>query len=556
MNFSRFRLRTATLAIFFIIAGLKSGSAQIPRKAKLVVLVVVDQFRYDYTTRFREQYWSGLDRMLREGAVFTNANYLQMPTVTAVGHSIIATGAMPAVSGIAGNGWFERETGRTVRSVCDYDVALVGSKPQLHDTKVCEDYDPASPKRLLVTTIGDELRAADRNSRVFGVSIKARSAILPSGRSAQGAFWFDDTAGGFVSSTYYYRDAKLPEWVVAFNNRTNGDPKVCVVDGYVAATWPFFPKWDFHGDRNPYDRIAASPWGNELIEDFAESVIENEKLGQRDSTDLLTVSFSSNDYVGHITGPDAAEVEDMCRRTDVLLGKLMSFAEKKAGAGNVLYVLTADHGVAPLPPERQKLSQSGDYFYFDAGDYLNTELRRKYGQGQADWVLASVDTSIYLNWKTADEKRVTHAEVMKTAENLLLDAAKNQPSARLARVFTRDELLAGLPKDDAIGQAVMRGFNTERGGDIVWLQEPYYVSPGGGADLGGHDHKGTTHSTPYPYDTHVPIIFYGAGIRSGEYSDSVAPNDIAPTLAAILGVKTPNGSSGNVLTKVAQRTEN
>jgi predicted AlkP superfamily pyrophosphatase or phosphodiesterase len=551
----RSRIRIVLLFIYLVLASLPAAPAQVSRKPKLVVLVVVDQFRYDYTTRFRSEYRAGLERMLKDGAVFTNANYQQVPTVTAVGHSVISSGAMPAISGIAGNGWFERETGRTVKSVCDYDVAIVGAKPQLHDLRTCEDYDPASPKRLLVSTIGDELRAADPKAKVIGMSLKARSAILPSGRTAQGAFWFDDTAGAFVSSTYYFHNAKLPDWVNGFNNRKKGDSNVRLIDSYVETKWPSFPLWDFHGDRNPYDRIAVSPWGNELLEDFAESAIQNEKLGQRDSTDLLTVSFSSNDYIGHITGPDAPEVEDMCVRTDMLLGKLMTFVEKTVGAGNALYVLTADHGVAPLPTERQKLNQSGDYFYFDAGDYLNVELRRKYGQAQNDWVLATVDNVIYLNWKTVDEKRLSHSEIQKTGASLLLDAAEKLPAARIARVFTRDELLAGVPNSDTIGQAVTRGFNVERSGDIIWIQEPYFVIPGGGADLGGHEHKGTTHSSPYPYDTHVPMIFYGAGIHAGEYLQSVAPNDIAPTLAAILGVKMPNGSSGNVLKDVFQRAE-
>jgi predicted AlkP superfamily pyrophosphatase or phosphodiesterase len=551
----RSRLHIALLFIVFALVGFPAASAQLLPKPKLVVLVVVDQFRYDYTTRFRNEYHAGLDRMLKSGAVFTNANYMQVPTVTAVGHSIIATGAMPSVSGIAGNGWFERQTGRAVRSVCDYDVALVGAKPQIHDLRSCEDYDPASPKRLLVSTVGDELRSSDPQARVIGMSLKARSAILPSGRSAQEAFWFDDTVGGFVSSTYYFRDAKLPDWVNGFNNRKKAGSDVRIVDAYLDAKWPSFPLWHFHGDRSRYDRLAASPWGNELLEDFAESAIQNEKLGQRGSTDLLTVSFSSNDYVGHITGPDAPEIEDMCKRTDVLLGKLMTFAEKTVGAGKVLYVLTADHGVAPLPAERQKLSQSGDYFYFDASDYLNVELRRKYGQGDADWVLATVDNAIYLNWKTADEKHLSHSEVMKEGESLLLDASKKLQVARIARVFTRDELSAGVAKDDTIGQSVARGFNVERGGDIIWIQEPYFVAPGGGADLGGHDHKGTTHSTPYSYDTHVPMIFYGPGILGGEYPQNVAPNDIAPTLAAMLGLKTPSNSSGNLL-NVFRRTEN
>jgi hypothetical protein len=506
------------------------------RKPKLVVTIVVDQFRYDYLTRFRKDYKDGLAKMLEGGAVYTNAHYEQMPTVTAVGHSIVMTGAMPAVSGIAGNTWFDRETGRQVTSVCDYTVKLLGATAQAPGAR-CEDWDPASPRRLEVSTFGDELRNMDEKSKVVGVSFKARSAILPSGHRANAAYWFDDTAGAFVSSSYYFES--LPEWVKAFNNRK-------LADQYVEKPWEGFPAWDFHptNSARPYEKLPASPWGNELIESFSEAAFENEHLGQGASTDLLAVSFSSNDYVGHQAGPDSPEVRDMSIRTDKLLGKLMAAIETRVGPGNVLFVLTADHGVAPLPSEQEKRNMPGGYIFIDPGDIVGQALNNKFGTRDAtgklktlpgDWVLAAIDNALYLNWKTVDAAKLNHGDVMRAVREILLAT----PQVHAARVYTRDELIAGAGTD-MIARAAVNGFSQARSGDVVVVQEPYYL----------FGVNGTSHSTPFGYDTHVPVIFYGAGVKAGSYAREIAVNDIAPTLSSFLGVEPPSGSSGKVLPEI------
>jgi predicted AlkP superfamily pyrophosphatase or phosphodiesterase len=506
------------------------------RKPKLVVAIVVDQFRYDYLTRFRKDYKEGYAKMLEGGAVFTNAHYEQMPTVTAVGHSIVMTGAMPAVSGIAGNTWFERETNRQVTSVCDYTVKVLGAEAQPRGAR-CEDWDPASPKRLEVSTVGDELRNMDEQSKVIGVSFKARSAILPSGHRATAAYWFDDTDGAFVSSSYYFE--ALPAWVQTFNSRK-------LADAYVARSWEGFPAWDFHSANSvkPYEKLPASPWGNELIESFSEAALENEHLGQGSSTDLLTVSFSSNDYVGHQAGPDSPEVRDMSIRTDKLLGKLMSAVESKVGAGNVLWVLTADHGVAPLPSEQEKRRMPGGYIFVDAADIVGQALNNRFGTRDAtgkpktlpgDWILAAIDNSLYLNWKTIDGARLNRTDVMRFARDVIVAT----PQVHAARVYTRDELIAGAGSD-MIARAAVNGFNQTRTGDIVVVQEPYYL----------FGTSGTSHSTPWGYDTHVPVIFYGAGVRAGSYAREIVVNDIAPTLSALLAIEPPSGSSGRVLPEI------
>ena len=315
----------------------------VPPKPKIVVAIIVDQFRYDYLTRFRADYHGGFDQFLKKGADFTSANYAQVPTVTAVGHSIFMSGAMPSISGIVGNAWYDRDAARIVTSVCDWDFQTVGA-PQFEKGKKCIDADPASPRRLLVTTLGDELRHAHHESKVIGISLKARAAILPSGHQANGAYWYDDRSGNFISSTYYMN--QLPAWAAAFNARQ-------LSAQYTGRKWDAFPSWNFHAapGHPPYSKISASPWGNELVEQFAEQALTGEKLGQGKATDLLTVSFSSNDYVGHAAGPDSPEVRDMSIRTDQLLAKLFTAIDRQVGLGNATIVLSADHGVASTAAE-------------------------------------------------------------------------------------------------------------------------------------------------------------------------------------------------------------
>jgi len=504
-------------------------SAQVARRPKLVVAVVVDQFRYDYLTRFRNDYKGGLDRMLRQGAVFTNARYAQAPTVTAVGHSIVMTGAMPAVSGIVGNTWIDGKTGKQVTSVCDYNFHVVGAETPEPGLR-CEDWDPASPNRLLVSTVGDELRNRDERSKVFGISLKARSAILPSGHRANGAFWFDDKSGAFVSSDFYF--AELPAWVREFNHQK-------LADEYMKQKWPGFERWDFRADSGslrPYEKIPASPWGNELLEKLAERAIDAEKLGQRDTTDLLTLSFSSNDYVGHQTGPDAPEVRDMCMRTDQLLAKLFDLIAQKVGLENALFVLSADHGVAPAPETQKQRKMPGDYVYVDIEDIVRAAFARKFGEGE--YIAGTVDNAIYLDHKALEEKKIDPAAAYRAAS----EALQAVPQAHVARVFTRDQLTQGIA-GDGVSSAVVNGFYPARSGDIIVLFEPYYM-------INLRAPTTTTHFTPYNYDTHVPVIFLGVGVKPGWHSNNIQVNDIAPTLAALMEVELPSGAFGRVLTEI------
>jgi predicted AlkP superfamily pyrophosphatase or phosphodiesterase len=501
-----------------------------PPKPKLVVIVVVDQFRADYLSRFRADYTGGFDRMLRDGANFTNARYEHMPTVTAVGHSVISTGAMPAVSGIIGNSWVDRaNNNKQVTAVCDFEFKIVGGATPDEQPAKCSDQDPASPRRLLVSTIGDELRNRDENSRVIGVSLKARSAILPAGHRANGAFWFDDSSGNFITSSYYSDD--LPQWVKDFNGQN-------LAAQYVERKWDGFPKWDFHArGTRAYDRIPASPWGNELIEAMAEWAITAEQLGQRASTDLLTVSFSSNDYVGHAVGPDAPEVRDMAIRTDQLLGKLFAVIAAKVGLDNTLVVLSADHGVSPSPASQKLRKMPGGNVFAEADDQVQSALNQKFGK--ADWVVPGVsENAIYLNYQTLKEKKVDLA----VATRIGADAILAVPQVHASRVYTREQIGLG-GRGDFITTALINGFYPSRSADLVIVYEPYYL-PGAGNGIG------TTHFSPYAYDNHVPVVFFGMGVKAGTYRRNITVNDIAPTLAAAMGVEIPSGAFGNVLPEI------
>jgi predicted AlkP superfamily pyrophosphatase or phosphodiesterase len=380
-----------TLVSLLVAACLLSAA---PKKPKLVLAVVIDQFRYDYLTRFRSEYHAGFDRLLRDGAVFTNANYIHFPTVTAVGHSTFLTGAIPSISGIIGNDWYDRDEGKHVTSVSDSATKLLGGTGE-----------GASPRRMLVSTVGDELKLANGGqTRVNGISLKDRAAILPAGHMANGAYWFDLKARGFVSSTYYMKE--LPGWVKDFNAGHPGDK-------WAGRKWldKKLPEdlAKLYGD-NSESPLEASPAGNELIEMLAERALAAEQLGQRGVTDILAVSFSSNDKVGHNYGPYSAEEHSVTIETDTILERLFQVVDKAVGLDHVVVVLTGDPGVAPSQEEVQALHMRGGRIPGNTvRDAVQAALAARYGAGQ--WVIGSWDLSLYLNESLMIEKGLDPAAV-------------------------------------------------------------------------------------------------------------------------------------------------
>lgn len=514
------------LTALLLSVSLLNAQKQPPAKPKLILAVVVDQFRYDYLLRFGADYTSGFRRILDHGAVFDNAQYQHFLTVTAAGHSTFLSGATPSMSGIVGNDWFDRESKASVTSVFDSQTKLIGGAPGAKGS---------SPHNLLVSTLGDEIKMQDPHSKVIGVSIKDRSAILPAGHMADAAYWFDPDTNRWVTSSYFMET--LPKWVTDVNASK-------------PAARAFGAKWFPLGaaeqgsplctmvagtDERYCGSLEATPWGNELIEEFAEKALTAEDMGHHQNTDILAVSFSSNDYVGHAVGPDDPAVRDISRRTDLLLGKLLDAAGKQAGLNNVMFVLTADHGVAPVPEVNQARHMPGGRLSdFALANAIQSALEKKFGPGK--WIQGNSGANSYFDYSLIAKYKTTAADVQKTAA----EAARAMP--HIFRVYTGEQLQSGQFADDYVGTLVRNGYYRQRSPDLIVIADDYYL----------FDSTGASHGTPYKYDTHVPIIFMGPGIKAGHYYEKVMVNDIAPTLAAIARVQEPSGSIGRVLQEIWQ----
>jgi hypothetical protein len=386
-----------------------------------------------------------------------------------------------------------------------------------------------------VSTVGDELKLANGRSKVIGISLKDRSAILPAGHMADTALWFHEQAGNFVSSTYYGPD--LPGWAAAFNQSRDADR-------FAGGEWtplgsskgkPFLKMADKPGAAY-WRELERTPWGNEMLAAMARRAVEAEKLGKRDATDLLAISFSANDYIGHDHGPDSPQVHDISVRTDRLLGEFFDFLDKQVGMKNVLVVLTADHGAAPVPEVmREHRMPGGRIMTADAVRALvQKRLEELYGEGK--WVLGYTGPAPYLNSTLIAEKNLDLAEVRRRAA----EAVRAIP--HILRVYTPEQLARGETLDDQIDRRVRNGFFAKRSSDLFIVAQPYWI----------FERTGTGHGTPHNYDAHVPVILMGPGIRPGQYARRVMVNDIAPTLATLLEVETPSGSMGTVLEEAAK----
>lgn len=572
-------LRPVVVLLISVLLTLPSVPAQqraAPAQSKrprLVLLIVVDQFRYDYLERFGDLFGpNGLRRLLRDGASWTQANYDHFPTYTAPGHGTMMTGASPSQTGIVGNDWIDRPSGKRVTSVTDENVKLLGSGDPREVA--------ASPHRLLSSTVGDELRLLTNDrSKVIGISAKDRSAILPAGRHANAAYWLSNT-GTMASSTYYFD--QLPAWVTAFNNTKPSDK-------YFGAKWErLLPESDYlkHAgpDSQPWEKVAAagdtnafphtitggakepnsayyfaldhSPFSNDVLVAFAREAITNEKLGQDDDPDVLIVSFSASDYVGHRYGPYSHEAMDITLRVDRQIATLLDFVQARVGLSNTLIAFTSDHGVSPIPEHAAALGLGGGRLKTpDILASIRTAISARYNpQGKspdpsADYILkynywgvvtdAFINGNVYFNYEALKRDNVDLEEISK----VVAAAALTIPG--VARSFTRAQLLRGETSiTDPIERRVIHGFNPARSGDVVMIAEPYKY-------LG--DTITATHGSPYSYDTHVPVIIMGTGVVPGRYLEPASPADIAPTLSALLRITPPTNTTGRVLTEAIRK---
>ncbi|WP_344976639.1 alkaline phosphatase PafA [Compostibacter hankyongensis] len=519
-------------------------------RPKLVVGIVVDQMRWDYLYRYYGKYGEGgFKRLLTEGFRCQNTFINYLPSATAVGHSTIFTGSVPAIDGIAGNEWIDQRTGRKWYCTEDTTVQTVGS-----DSKEGK----MSPRNLLVSTVTDELRLATNfRSRVVGVSLKDRAAILPAGHTANAAFWFDNTSGSFISSTYYMQS--LPAWVKAFNARNlpaqltaGGWHTLYPLAEYTESTqdsvaWeghlggkaaPVFP-YDIAGKyRHNHGIIRSTPFGNTLTLDFARAAVDGYRLGQEGATDFLTINCASTDYAGHMFGPNSIEVEDVYLRLDKDLSAFFRFLDEKIGKGNYLVFLTADHGGAHAEGFMKAHHMPTGFWDEDLTADLNTLLEKRYGVKELVRKDGNIGASYQINYDRG--KIAAHHLDFEQIKKSTVAFLRGQPGI----LYAEDMMHIGdAPVPAVLKEAMINGYHAARSG-------PVQVIPATGW-LAAYSRTGTTHGGWNPYDTHIPLIFMGWGISPGYTHRTLHMTDIAPTLAALLHIQLPSGCIGRPILQIA-----
>lgn len=519
-------------------------------RPKLVVGIIVDQMRWDYLYRFYHVYDpnGGFKRLLNQGFSCDNTLVPYLPTVTAVGHTCVYTGSVPALTGIAGNNWFDNNTLKTVYCTDDAGVTTVGS-----NTRVAGEM---SPRNLWVTTITDELRLATNfKSKTIGISIKDRGAILPAGHAANAAFWYDYQTGNFISSTYYMK--QLPGWLTNFNNKKWVDsyyeknwalllPKatyeaLCDVDENTYEGKPFgkdekgFPYDLSKFKSKDYSKIASTPYANDLLENLAETTLANEQMGKGNNTDFLAVSFSSTDYIGHAFGPNSWEVLDVYARLDKTLGKLLDYLDKTIGKNQYTVFLTADHAGAQIPEFLAKHNiPGGRADDHDLMKELNQHLITPFHQ--PNLINAIWEFDVYLNHGLIDSLQLNQMAIEKSITQYL------QKDNRVLTVVNKAKA-ATVSLPASIREMIVNGYTPKRSGDLQIIMKSGVMDAG---------KTGMSHGVSYTYDTHIPLLWYGWGIQKGHTNKTTYMTDISATLAALLKIQMPSGCIGKSITEVYQ----
>ncbi len=539
------KLRATGFMVLFLAFQTGLYSTQAPR---LVVVISIDQLRYDYLERFSDHFGEGgFNLFLKSGANFANTNYRHSVTATGAGHAVILSGSHGNSNGIISNHWLDPETLEDIYCVADRTAIIIDAD---------DEAEGRSPRNFIGNTVGDQLKLATAGrSRVISVAHKDRSAILMGGKLADGAFWLRN--GDYVTSDYYQKI--LPKWVEKFN-------KLDKVESYFGQKWEkllpeeayasqgadyflgeratlglgrTFPK-TFDGGAASigeqfYHAFFYSPFGNTVLAEFAKAAVTNEKLGQREETDLLCIGFSANDAIGHLYGPDSHEVLDITVRTDRVLEDFFGFLDEKLGLENCTIVLTADHGVAPLP---EKILLANDRFPAGRIDEkvvlqdVENALVEAFGPltGDKSWVEVSYD-QIYFYPAALTEKHLASGEV----ENFVQEYLEKKEF--IQAVYTRTELEKG-EVTGKLGHQALLSFHKNRSGSVFYQLKPFYVRM---------PENGANHSSPHSYDTHVPLFWYGVGVTPGTYTTSTGVSDLAPTLSYMLGLDAPVLSTGRIL---------
>ncbi len=521
------------------------------KKPRLVLMLTIDMLRGDMPWKYKDRFGAGGFRYLMDNGVsYTNAHFRHSTTFTAVGHATLATGGNGTEHGLAGNDWYNQETRKRVYCVEDDRHTIIG--------KEHKDHAGTSPRNLTSSSIGDELVMTHaQKSRVFSVSIKDRGAILPGGHLGK-AFWYSKSSGKFISSTYYYDT--YPQWVDAWNAQKKADrwkeeswTLLQDKDSYIYAeqddreteksykslgrTFPH--KLGHEEAKTFYSMLRFTPMGDELTIDFAKTLIDREKLGAGKYPDMLAVSLSVTDYIGHAFGPNSLEAEDNLLRLDRTLADFFSYIDQKIGLDNTLIFLSADHGVDAVPEFRAHLGITGagrhypDKFIAAA----NAALQKRFASDD-EFVSAFWNPSLYLNLATIDKLGLN----LEVVERALVNEILKVPGVALA--MTRSDLLQGKVTGNPLIDKVQRAFHPKRSGNVLIVQDQFwYLYPNA-------DQFSAMHGSPYSYDTHVPIMFAGPGIGNKKVNRLVGPEDIAATVATYLGTPAPSGSVGAALFEV------
>ncbi len=521
-----------TVLLALLLAALACFGSAYQASPKLVVIVVIDQFRADYLERYHQEFVPNGFRLFTDrGAYFPACYFEYANTRTAPGHATIATGAYSSAHGIFSNEWWDPAQKKMVSSVEDNTTKLIGADVEGIGS---------SPHKLLAGTIGDALRLATQGqSRVYGISLKDRAAILTTGFSANGAFWIDHDSGVWVTSTYYM--SSPPHWLLSFNGE--GSAKKYLnqewkdSDGTVLASTA--PRDSANGKPLSYfDLVGPTPFANDYEFDFARELIKQEQLGYGTVTDLVVISLSANDILGHEVGPDAPQMHAMALALDRQIGDFIGFLSQQYGQGNFWVVLTADHGVAPLQATDRHLNIPG-------GSPSNSELKEQLDKQlearlhkPGDYIRA-VSYPIVFVRDEAFPPNTSEAD----AENYVAEAMK---SDGFLNAFTKEQMGSGELPPTALGHLYLNSYSPYGGAWVMGVPMPFAYAASGQAIA--------NHGAPYSYDQHVPLAFYGAAFKTGVYPDQVEPIDLAPTLAVMLGINRPTSSTGRVLTEaIGQR---
>lgn len=531
--------------LFFFVSTYTFAQNSVPRP-KLVIGIVVDQMRWDYLYRFNNRYGNdGWKRILREGFSCENAFIPYVPTVTAVGHTTTYTGSVPFLHGIIGNNWYDKNAGRIVYCTDDDSVVGVGSNSIAGKM---------SPKNLWSNTITDELRMATNfQNKTIALALKDRGAILPGGHTANAAYWFDNASGGWITSTFYR--SSLPEWLKKLNDKKLPDVylkqnwnTLYPVDTYKQSTADnkayeskllgednSFPHKTDTATGNRYEVFRTTPYGNTYTFEMAKAAIEGEQLGKGASTDFLALSFSSTDYVGHSFGPNSIEIEDTYLRLDKDLANFLTYLDTKIGKGQYLMFFTADHAVAHVPGFVQENKMPGKII--EEASYqkwLNDSIQTAFGV--ANVVASVINYEVYFNDKVLEQNKLDKKMIAHFVSDKL-----NKVEG-IAKAFPLEEV-ATTTLPAKLQTMLVNGFNQKRSGDVFFIMQPQWFSGW---------KTGTTHGVWNPYDSHIPMLWFGWGIKPGKTNREVYMTDIAPTVAALLHIQMPNASMGHVIEEVAR----